>query len=115
MHQLQIKHVVIFCLHTGKGTPETDCFLKESADELSRIPGVEHFEVLQQVSFNNNYDYGFSMVFANQAAYDAYQVHPLLTRYVAEYWVNQVSRFQEMDFIDFNGGSHHDTFEITER
>jgi hypothetical protein len=101
MSPTRIKHMVVFCLHAGKDTPEAIRFLKTSAAELSEIPGVEQFEVLRQVSAKNDYDYGFSMVFADQAAYDAYNIHPVHTKYVAERWVNEVSRFQEIDFTDF--------------
>ncbi|TXK70275.1 Dabb family protein [Paenibacillus sp. N3.4] len=77
---------------------EAEQFLVGSAQELAEIPGVEQFEVFRQVSTKTDYDYGFSMVFADQTAYDAYNVHPVHTAYVAERWVKEVSRFQEIDF-----------------
>ena len=43
------------------------------------------------------------MVFANQEAYDAYNVHPVHVQYVAERWVKQVSRFLEIDFTLYEG------------
>ncbi|MDD9267988.1 Dabb family protein [Paenibacillus sp. GCM10023248] len=101
MSAMAIKHMVVFNLHAGKDTPEAEAFLRESAEELAAIPGVEQFEVFRQVSAKTNYDYGFSMFFANQAAYDAYNVHPVHTQYVAERWVKEVSRFQEIDLTKF--------------
>ncbi|NQX64505.1 Dabb family protein [Paenibacillus alba] len=95
---MSIQHMVIFNLHAGKDTDEARNFLSSSAEELAGIPGVEQFQVLRQVSVKNDYDYGFSMVFADQAAYDAYNSHPVHTRYVAERWLKEVSRFQEIDF-----------------
>ncbi|OPH57542.1 stress responsive protein [Paenibacillus ferrarius] len=95
---MSIQHMVIFNLHAGKDTDEAQNFLSSSAEELAGIPGVEQFQVLRQVSVKNDYDYGFSMVFADQAVYDAYNSHPVHTRYVAERWMKEVSRFQEIDF-----------------
>ncbi|MBD0383038.1 Dabb family protein [Paenibacillus sedimenti] len=99
MNSTSIKHMVVFCLHTGKDTPEAERFLEVSRAELAAIPGVEQFEVFRQVSTKTDYDYGLSMVFADQAAYDAYNAHPVHTTYVANRWVNEVSRFQEIDFM----------------
>ncbi|NOV03008.1 Dabb family protein [Paenibacillus planticolens] len=101
MNSKPIKHMVVFNLHVGKDTPEAEQFLKDSAQELAAIPGVEHFEVFRQVSAKTDYDYAFSMVFANQAAYDAYNGHPVHMHYVAERWVKEVSRFQEIDLTIF--------------
>jgi quinol monooxygenase YgiN len=97
MNSKRIKHMVIFNLQVGKDTSEAEQFLRGSAQELAAIPGVEQFEVFRQVSAKTDYDFGFSMVFADQAAYDAYNVHPVHTKYVAERWVKEVSRFQEID------------------
>ncbi|PWW38832.1 MULTISPECIES: Dabb family protein [Paenibacillus] len=94
-----INHLVTFTLYAGKDTAEAEAFLKESADALANIPGVEQFQVLRQVSEKNEFDYSFSMVFANQAAYDAYNDHPVHRKYVEERWEKEVSRFQEIDLI----------------
>lgn len=98
MSSTRIKHMVTFCLHAGKENPEAEAFLSQSAAELAPIPGVENFEVFRQVSSKNDYDYGFSMEFSDQAAYNAYNKHPVHQTYVAEIWLKQVSRFQEIDF-----------------
>ncbi|MEK3889160.1 Dabb family protein [Bacillus sp. FSL K6-3431] len=96
-----VKHMVMFSLHVGKDTSEAEDFLKESAAELASIPGVQQFEVLRQVSAKNDYDYGFSMIFTDQEAYDAYDNHPVHQNYVAERWLKEVSIFQEMDFVKY--------------
>jgi len=96
---MSIKHMVIFNLHVGKDNAEAEKFLWESQAELAPIPGVQQFEVFRQVSAKNDYDYGFSMVFADQAAYDAYNAHPVHQTYVAERWLKEVSRFLEIDFV----------------
>ncbi|MET3942009.1 heme-degrading monooxygenase HmoA [Paenibacillus sp. PvP094] len=95
-----ITHMVTFTLYAGKDTAEAEAFLKESADALAVIPGVENFQVLRQVSAKNEFDYGFSMVFADQAAYEAYNEHPVHRKYVEERWEKEVSRFQEIDLIN---------------
>ncbi|MBP1961651.1 Dabb family protein [Paenibacillus aceris] len=101
MNSKRIKHMVVFNLHVGKDTPEAEQFLRGSANELAAIPGVEQFEVFRQVSAKTDYDFGFSMVFADQEAYDGYNVHPVHTHYVAERWVKEVCRFQEIDLTIF--------------
>lgn len=101
MNSTSIKHMVVFKLHAGKNNSAAEQFLKVSADELTTIPGVEQFEILRQVSAKTDFDYGFSMVFANQAVYDAYNSHPVHTQYVAERWLKEVSSFQEIDFQVF--------------
>ncbi|MFC5448550.1 Dabb family protein [Paenibacillus aestuarii] len=94
-----IQHMVTFTLFSGKDSPETESFLQESREELAAIPGVEQFEVFRQVSAKNEFDYGFSMVFADQNAYDAYNTHPVHVKYVEERWKKKVSRFQEIDLV----------------
>ncbi|PAF33145.1 stress responsive protein [Paenibacillus sp. 7516] len=100
MEMSSITHMVTFTLYAGKDTAEAEAFLKESAEALAVIPGVENFQVLRQVSAKNEFDYGFSMVFADQAAYDAYNEHPVHRKYVEERWEKEVSRFQEIDLIN---------------
>lgn len=99
----RITHMVTFTLYAGKDTSEAETFLKESKEALAAIPGVENFQVLRQVSAKNEFDYSFSMVFADQAAYDAYNDHPVHRQYVAERWEKEVSRFQEIDLIQQSG------------
>ncbi|WP_246246669.1 Dabb family protein [Paenibacillus lemnae] len=95
----KIKHMVTFSLLAGKDNDESETFLRMSREELSAIPGVEQFEVFRQVSPKNEYDYGFSMVFADQKAYDAYNEHPVHISYVEEQWKTKVSQFQEIDLV----------------
>lgn len=99
----RITHMVTFTLYAGKDTTESEVFLNESKEALAEIPGVEHFQVLRQVSAKNEFDYGFSMEFADRAAYDAYNDHPVHRQYVAERWEKEVSRFQEIDFVKHSG------------
>ncbi|WP_434750956.1 Dabb family protein [Paenibacillus amylolyticus] len=99
----RITHMVTFSLYAGKDTTEAEVFLKESKEALAAITGVETFQVLRQVSAKNEFDYSFSMEFADQAAYDAYNDHPVHRQYVAERWEKEVSRFQEIDLVQYGG------------
>ncbi|WP_019534643.1 Dabb family protein [Paenibacillus ginsengihumi] len=76
-------------------------FLADSKSVLSAIPGVERFAVYRQVSAKNDYEYVFSMEFADQSAYDAYNAHPDHVRYVAEKWKTCVSDFLEIDTKEY--------------
>ena len=93
-----IRHTVVFSLKHAKGSAEEQKFL-EDALVLDTIPGVEKFERLKQVSAKNIYAFGFSMEFADQAAYDGYNVHPLHVSFVKERWMVEVADFMEIDYV----------------
>ena len=97
----QIKHMVIFNLVHGKDSSEAEKFLTDGQTLLTSIPVVKEFEVLRQVSRKNDYDFGFSMVFDNEADYEAYNTHPIHQSFVADRWKTEVSRFLEIDFKAF--------------
>jgi hypothetical protein len=92
-----IIHTVAFSLKHAPGSPEEHDFLR-SAMVLAEIPGVEHFEQRRQVSPKTDFAFGFSMTFADAAAYAAYDAHPLHAGFVAERWVPEVTRFMELDY-----------------
>ena len=56
------------------------------------------FQAFKQVSPKNDYQYGFSMVFANQADYTTYNEHPDHVAFVQDRWMKEVSAFLEIDF-----------------
>jgi hypothetical protein len=97
MSNAKITHMVIFCLHETIDTLGVQTFLDKSTLLLAPIPGVENFKAFRQISKKNDYDYAFSMEFADLAAYDAYNNHPVHQEYVAEIWMKKVSRFLEID------------------
>jgi hypothetical protein len=99
MSQQKIKHMVIFNLKHELGSPEVVQFLEDGRSILSSIPTVENFEVFRQVSGKNDYDYGFSMDFIDQAAYSFYNEHPKHEDFVTNRWAKEVSRFLEIDFM----------------
>jgi len=92
-----IRHTVVFTLRHEPDSEAERVFL-EKARELATIPTVQNFEQLRQVSPKCDYAFGFSMEFADQAAYDTYNNHPLHQRFVEEIWLNEVSSFQEIDY-----------------
>ena len=50
------------------------------------------------MSPKNDFAFGFSMEFADQAAYDSYDAHPEHVRFVRERWVPEVEEFLEIDY-----------------
>lgn len=93
-----IRHTVVFTLKHEAGSAEERAFL-EAALVLQAIPGVGKFERLRQVSPKADYAFGFSMEFADQAAYDGYNSHPDHVAFVRDRWVPEVDRFQEIDYV----------------
>jgi hypothetical protein len=99
MSQEWIQHSVIFCLKHAQGSEEVRQFLEDGRSILASIPVVKNFRVYRQVSPKNDYDYGFSMEFANQEEYDTYNAHPLHVAFVKERWETEVERFLEIDYV----------------
>lgn len=93
-----IRHTVVFSLRHAAGSDAEAAFLQD-AKVLAAIPGVEKFEQLRQVSTKNDYAFGFSMEFANQAAYSGYNDHPDHVAFVRDRWVPEVARFLEIDYV----------------
>lgn len=99
MNPSAIKHMVLFCLKHSIDSTEAAHFLENGRTILSSIPTVHRFSVFRQVSPKNDYDYGFSMDFADEAAYKLYNEHPLHIDFVRNYWLPEVTRFLEIDFL----------------
>lgn len=92
-----IRHTVAFRLVHPAGSAEESDFLT-TARTLASIPGVERFEQLAQTSAKNDFTFGFSMEFADAAAYDDYNQHPVHIGFVQERWVPEVADFLELDY-----------------
>ena len=95
----EITHQVFFRLKHARHSAEEREFLRLSRELLSRIPGVQGFEVLRQVSDKADFVFGFSMRFADQDAYERYNAHAAHQTYVQQVWLEQVEAFQELDTI----------------
>lgn len=94
----RIRHSVVFTLRHRPGSPEETDFLA-AADRLATLPGMEAFELLREVSPKNDFRFGITMEFADDAAYAAYNAHPDHVRFVEGRWVPEVADFLEVDFV----------------
>ncbi len=92
-----IRHTVVFRLKHPPGSAEERAFLTD-ARALADIPGVEKFEQLRQVGKKNDYRFGFSMEFADEAAYQGYNDHPDHAAFVRDRWMKEVESFLEIDY-----------------
>lgn len=97
---MSIQHTVVFRLSHASGSAEEQEFLATGHAVLTSIPGVAEFTIRRQVSGKSDLTHQFSMVFADQDAYDAYNLHPAHTAFVSERWVPEVAAFQEYDFVE---------------
>jgi hypothetical protein len=93
----RIRHTVSFRLRHPAGSVAERDFI-EAVEKLSQIPGVEAFDILEEVSPKNGFQLGISMEFADEGAYEAYNHHPDHVRFVEERWVNEVEEFAEIDY-----------------
>ena len=93
-----IRHTVVFRLKHKRDSAEERNFLEKSL-ALAALPTVQKFEQLRQVSPKTNYHFGFSMEFADQAAYDSYSSHPVHDAYVRDIWLVEVTDFMEIDYV----------------
>jgi len=97
---MPIQHTVVFRLVHPSASPAEVAFLEDGRAALTSIPGVEDFRVSRQVSPKSDLAHQFSMVFVDEAAYQAYNDHPTHVAFVAERWAAEVAEFQEYDFVE---------------
>jgi len=95
-----IRHAALFRLHHGAGSAGEADFLR-ALSGLAVIPGVEAFEIAREVSPKNGFAFAVSMRFADQAAYAAYDQHPLHQAFVQARWLPEVAEFMEHDTVAF--------------
>jgi len=93
----RIRHTVVFRLSHPEGSP-AEADVLATAQRLSAIAGVEAFEILRETSPKNDYRFGISMEFADDAAYQAYNEHPEHVAFVQGRWLPEVSEFLEIDY-----------------
>lgn len=93
-----ITHSVFFKLKHEPGSEAEALFLSKAA-ALAAIPGVMDFQVLQETSPKNDFDFGLTMQFADQAAYEIYNNHPDHVAFVQEVWLKEVVDFMEIDHV----------------
>ena len=93
-----IRHTAVFRLKHAAGSAAERDFLAALA-KLKAIPGVQKFEILRQVSPKNDFTFGVSMEFADDAAYQGYNNHPAHVAFVRDRWVPEVAAFMEIDYV----------------
>lgn len=96
---MTIQHTVVFRLAHAPGSAEEHAFLEAGRAALTSIPGVTEFAANRQVSPKSALTHQFTMVFADQEAYDAYDRHPTHVGFVESRWIPEVAQFQEYDFV----------------
>ena len=95
---MSIQHTVVFSLIHNRGSDAEAEFLSTARATLTSIEGVNDFAINNQVSPKSDLNWQFTMVFADQNAYDTYNTHPSHVGFVASRWEKEVSSFQEYDF-----------------
>ena len=95
----RIQHTVVFRLVHPPGSAAEAEFLATARSTLPAIPGVGEFVINRQVSPKSDLAWQFSMMFADDAAYAAYNDHPAHTGFVATRWEHEVAAFQEYDLV----------------
>jgi heme-degrading monooxygenase HmoA len=93
-----IRHTAVFRLKHAAGSSAELSFLAANR-ALKDIPGVNAFEILRQVSPKNDFTFGVSMEFADDAAYQGYNNHPAHVAFVRDRWVPEVAAFMEIDYV----------------
>ncbi|WP_432561800.1 Dabb family protein [Kineococcus sp. SYSU DK003] len=96
-----VQHTVSFTLVHPEGSAAEQEFLATARTVLTGIAGVREFTVHRQVSPRSGFRFQFSMVFADEAAYRAYDAHPDHVGFVSSRWVPEVAAFAEQDFVAY--------------
>ncbi|MFJ3034681.1 Dabb family protein [Curtobacterium pusillum] len=94
-----IVHAVCFSLVHEPDSAGEAAFLAAARATLPSIPGVSEFTVSRQVSEQSDFRFQFSMRFADQDSYSAYDSHPAHQGFVGTRWADEVASFQEFDFV----------------
>lgn len=96
-----IRHSVILKLKDTLSLQEKQAFF-EAVDTLADIPNVQKFEVLNQISAKNKFEFGISMEFDNQEQYDIYSNNPVHVDFIQTFWIPNVEDFLEIDYKLYN-------------
>ncbi|MDP1813932.1 MAG: Dabb family protein [Leadbetterella sp.] len=96
-----IRHSVILKLKETISDESKKAFF-DAVNKLKEIPDVKTFEVLNQISPKNKFEYGISMEFENQEQYDTYSNHPAHLDFIQNFWIPNVEDFLEIDYTLYN-------------
>lgn len=78
---------------------ESEAGFPKALAGLAGIPGVRDFRIWRETSPKNPFAFAVSMDFADQPAYDAYNVHPVNVAFISDRWVSEVIEFIEHDVV----------------
>ncbi|MFM2369167.1 MAG: hypothetical protein RL619_1467 [Bacteroidota bacterium] len=92
-----IRHSVVFKLKNTLTDLDKKQFFEE-VNKLAAIIGVEKFEILKQTNIKTKFDYGISMIFKDDEAYQIYSYHPNHLAFIKNYWSTKVEDFLEIDY-----------------
>jgi hypothetical protein len=96
-----IRHSVILKLKETISDESKKAFF-DAVNKLKEIPDVKTFEVLNQISPKNKFEYGISMEFENQEQYDTYSNHSAHLDFIQNFWIPNVEDFLEIDYTLYN-------------
>ena len=92
-----ITHTVFFKLKHPKGSEAEKDFLAKAV-ALKSINTVMNMTQVTEIGKKNDFDWGLTMQFKNQADYDTYSNHPDHVDFVTNVWEKEVVDFMEIDY-----------------
>ncbi|MCH2175155.1 MAG: Dabb family protein [Lentisphaeria bacterium] len=93
-----IRHSVVFKLKHKAGSEEEKDFLR-AVKKLAAIASVKNFACMKEISPKNDFDFGLTMDFTDQNAYDYYSQHQEHKVFVQNHWIPEVVDFMEIDYL----------------
>jgi hypothetical protein len=100
-----ISHVVLIRLRSGLGAEREESFLAQARAVLGPIPGVLNLRVGRNLRPASTHPLALVMEFADEAALQAYQVHPEHQRFLAEIIGPIIEDKQVLDYLAPGSGS----------
>ncbi len=94
-----ISHLVLIRLRGGLGEEREERFLAQAREVLGPIPGVRDLKVGRNLRPDATHPFALVMDFADQAALEAYQVHPQHRRFLADIIGPIVEDKQVLDYL----------------
>lgn len=97
-----IIHTVAFKTKHESGSKEERDFVG-AGTALGQLPMVANFQCYKQIGKKNDLEFGFSMEFASEVEYEAYNNHPQHIEFVETRWKPEVEDFIELDYVKYEG------------
>jgi hypothetical protein len=101
-HDEGVKHIVIFKFTESTTQAQIDAFTQEFTSLKSRIPEIMTFDYGVNTSpenLNHGYNHIYLLTFANNAARDAYLIHPEHVKFTE--YVGETGIVQEVFVFDY--------------